>query len=114
MYLVWKHATDIFYVDQECGLYILPKLSYKHVKLTIMNAKLAAQVIIIIIPRILLIILINTRIKLSDSGRPWIKSPRIVNCDKFPEIRGDDCDCFRVIRGKCFFFNEYFFVYYFF
>ena len=66
MYLVWNHATDIFYVDQEYGLCILPKLSYKHVKLTIMNAKLAAQVIISIIPRIFLIILINTRIKLSD------------------------------------------------
>ena len=27
---------------------------------------------------------------------------RIANRDKFPEIRGEDCDPFRVIRGKYF------------
>ena len=48
MYIIWNHIADIFYEDQECGLHILPKLSYEHIKLTpysIMNVKLAAQVL---------------------------------------------------------------------
>ena len=48
MYIIWNHIGDIFYKDRECGLHILPKLSYEHIKLTpysIMNAKLAAQVL---------------------------------------------------------------------
>ena len=38
----------MFYEDQECGLHILPKLSYRHIKLTPyskINVKLAAQVL---------------------------------------------------------------------
>ena len=48
MYIIWNHTADIFYEDRECGLHILPKLSYEHVKLTpysVMNVKLAAQVL---------------------------------------------------------------------
>ena len=48
MYMMWNHTADIFYEDRECGLHILPKLSYEHIKLTpysIMNVKLAAQVL---------------------------------------------------------------------
>ena len=48
MYIIWNHIADIFYEDRECGLHILPKLSYEHIKLTpysIMNVKLAAQVL---------------------------------------------------------------------
>ena len=44
MYIIWNHIADIFYEDRECGLHILPKLSYEHIKLTpysIMNVKLA-------------------------------------------------------------------------
>ena len=36
---------------------------------------------------------------------PRIKPPRIANRDKFPEIRNEDCDSCRVIRGKCFSLN---------
>ena len=42
MYIIWNHIADIFYEDRECGLHILPKLSYEHIKLTpysIMNIK---------------------------------------------------------------------------
>ena len=48
MYIIWNHIADIFYEDRECGLHILPKLSYEHIKLTpysIMNVKVAAQVL---------------------------------------------------------------------
>ena len=48
MYIIWNHIADISYEDRECGLHILPKLSYEHIKLTaylIMNVKLAAQVL---------------------------------------------------------------------
>ena len=31
--------------------------------------------------------------------RPRIKPLRIANRDNFPEIRGEDCDPFSVIRG---------------
>ena len=45
MFTVWNHIAYIFYEACKCGLYILPKLSYGHIKLTpysIMNVKLAA------------------------------------------------------------------------
>ena len=48
MYIIWNHIADIFYEDRECGLHILPKLSYENIKLTpysIKNGKLAAQVL---------------------------------------------------------------------
>ena len=35
--------------------------------------------------------------------RPRIQQPRIANCDKFSEIRGEDCDPLWVFRGKYFF-----------
>ena len=47
-YILWSHITDLFYEDRECGLHLLPKLTYEHVKLTpysVMNVKLAAQVL---------------------------------------------------------------------
>ena len=47
-YLLWNHISDLFYEDRSCGLHILPKLTYEHVKLTpysVMNVKLAAQVL---------------------------------------------------------------------
>ena len=34
MYIIWNHIADIFYVERECGLHILPKLSCEHIKLT--------------------------------------------------------------------------------
>ena len=48
MFILWNHIADIFFEDRECGLHILPKITYEHIKLTsysIMNAKLAAQVL---------------------------------------------------------------------
>ena len=48
MFLVWNHISDIFYEDRECGLQLLPKLSYDHIKLSsysVMNVRLAAQVL---------------------------------------------------------------------
>ena len=42
MYIIRNHIADIFYEDRECGLHILPKISYEHIKLTpysIMNVK---------------------------------------------------------------------------
>ena len=48
MFLLWNHIADIFYEDQECLLHMLPKLCIEHIKLTsysIMNVKLAAQVL---------------------------------------------------------------------
>ena len=47
-FILWSHITDLFYEDRECGLQLLPKLTYEHVKLTpysVMNVKLAAQVL---------------------------------------------------------------------
>lgn len=47
-FLLWSHITDIFNEDRECGLQLLPKLTYEHVKLSsysVMNVKLAAQVL---------------------------------------------------------------------
>ena len=48
MFLLWNHIANIFYKDQECGLYILPKLCLQHIKLTpysVKNVKLAAQIL---------------------------------------------------------------------
>ena len=48
MFILWNHIADIFYEDRECGLDLLPKITYKHIKLTscsIMKVKLAAQVL---------------------------------------------------------------------
>lgn len=48
MPILWSHISDIFYEDIECGLHLLPKLTYDHVKLTpfsCMNVRLAAQVL---------------------------------------------------------------------
>ena len=42
---------------------------------------------------------------------PRNKPPRIANHDKFPEIRGEECDALRVFRGKYFSFNKYSFIY---
>ena len=33
IYIIWNHIADIIYEDRECELYILPKLSYEHIKL---------------------------------------------------------------------------------
>ena len=48
MFILWNHIADMFYEDRECGLHLLPKIKYEHIKLTsysIMNVKLAAQVL---------------------------------------------------------------------
>ena len=48
MFILWNHIAEIFYEDRECGLHLLPKITYEHIKLTsysIMNVKLAAQVL---------------------------------------------------------------------
>jgi len=47
-FLLWNHITQIFYEDMECGLHMLPKLTYDHIKLnsySIMNVRLTAQVL---------------------------------------------------------------------
>ena len=48
LFLIWNHINDIFLEDQECGLQLLPKITYEHVCLTpysVMNVRLAAQVL---------------------------------------------------------------------
>ena len=47
MFILGNCFADIFYEDQECGLHLLPKITYKHIKVTSysMNEKLAAQVL---------------------------------------------------------------------
>ena len=48
MFILWNHIADIFYEDRECGPHLLPKITYEHIKSTsysIMNVKLAAQVL---------------------------------------------------------------------
>ena len=57
MFLLWNHIADIFYEDQECGLHILPKLCIEHIKLTpysIMNVKIAAEVLCSTVSKVLL------------------------------------------------------------
>ena len=47
-FILWSHIAEIFYKDQDCGLHLLPKLTYEHIKLTpysVMNVRLAAQVL---------------------------------------------------------------------
>ena len=68
---------------------------------------------------IIIIIIINYNeifrlyfLKHDNYHRPRIKP--IANRDMIPEIRGEDCDPFRVIRGEYFSFNEYSFICYFF
>ena len=48
MFLIWEHIYQIYKEDVDCGLHLLPKLTYEHVKLThysVMNVTLAAQVL---------------------------------------------------------------------
>ena len=48
LFLIWNHINDIFLKDQECGLQLLPKITYEHVYLTpysVINVRLAAQVL---------------------------------------------------------------------
>eukprot|EP00112_Aurelia_sp_Birch-Aquarium-sp1_P001448 Seg1156.4 transcript_id=Seg1156.4/GoldUCD/mRNA.D3Y31 product="DNA transposase THAP9" pseudo=true protein_id=Seg1156.4/GoldUCD/D3Y31 len=48
MTMLWSHISDLFYEDLDCGLKLLPKLKYDHVKLNpflVMNVKLAVQVL---------------------------------------------------------------------
>ena len=33
-FIIWNHIANIFYEDRECGLHILPNLTYEHIKLT--------------------------------------------------------------------------------
>ena len=47
-FILWSHIAEIFYEDRDCGLFLLPKLTYEHIKLTpyaVMNVRLAAQVL---------------------------------------------------------------------
>ena len=47
-FLLWSHVAQMFHDDLNCGLQLLPKITYDHVKLTSfskMNVKLAAQVL---------------------------------------------------------------------
>ena len=44
MFILWNHIAEIFYEDRECGLHLLPKITYEHIKLTsysTMNVKFA-------------------------------------------------------------------------
>ena len=46
--ILWKHVTDLYYEDLDCGLQLLPKLTNDHINLTSyskMNVKLATQVL---------------------------------------------------------------------
>ena len=57
MLILWNQISDIFYEDRECGLYILPKLSNKHIKLTAysnLNVGLAVQVLSSTVSKVLL------------------------------------------------------------
>nr|XP_047126212.1 uncharacterized protein LOC124807816 [Hydra vulgaris]XP_047126213.1 uncharacterized protein LOC124807816 [Hydra vulgaris]XP_047126214.1 uncharacterized protein LOC124807816 [Hydra vulgaris]XP_047126215.1 uncharacterized protein LOC124807816 [Hydra vulgaris]XP_047126216.1 uncharacterized protein LOC124807816 [Hydra vulgaris]XP_047126217.1 uncharacterized protein LOC124807816 [Hydra vulgaris]XP_047126218.1 uncharacterized protein LOC124807816 [Hydra vulgaris]XP_047126219.1 uncharacterized p len=57
LYILWSHIADIFKEDQICGLHLLPKLSYDHIKLSsysVMNVKLAAQVLSTTVSKVLL------------------------------------------------------------
>ena len=48
LFLIWNHVRDIFFEDQDCGLQLLPKITYEHIHLTpysVMNVRLAAQVL---------------------------------------------------------------------
>ena len=48
IFISWNHIADLFYEDCECGLYLLPKITYENIKLTcypIMNVKMADQIL---------------------------------------------------------------------
>ena len=34
LFLIWNHINHTFLEDQECGLQLLPKITYEHVSLT--------------------------------------------------------------------------------
>ena len=56
LFLIWNHISDIFLEDQECGLQLLPKITYEHVYLTpysVMNVRLAAQVLSTTVSKVL-------------------------------------------------------------
>ena len=56
IFLKWNHINDIFLEDQECGLQLLPKITYEHVYLTqytVMNVRLAAQVLSTTVSKVL-------------------------------------------------------------
>ena len=56
MFIIWNHIADLFYEDRELGLHIIPKITYKHIKLTpysIMNVKLTAQVLSLSVSKVL-------------------------------------------------------------
>ena len=47
-YLIWKHIIDVYNKDLECGLHVLPKLTFDHIKLTSyssMRVNLAVQIL---------------------------------------------------------------------
>ena len=47
-FLLWDHIRTVYNEDRDCGLHLLPKLTYEHVHLTpysVMNVRLAAQVL---------------------------------------------------------------------
>ena len=57
LHILWSHIADIFKEDQTCGLHLLPKLLYDHIKLSsysVMNVKLAAQVLSTTVSKVLL------------------------------------------------------------
>ena len=48
IFISWNHIVDLFYEDCECGLHLLPKITYENIKLTcypIMNVKMADQIL---------------------------------------------------------------------
>ena len=48
LFLIWNHVNENFLEDQECGLQLLPKITYERVYLTphsVINVTLAAQVL---------------------------------------------------------------------
>ena len=56
VFLIWNHINAIFLEDQECGLQLLPKITYEHVYLTpysVMNVRLAAQVLSTTVSKVL-------------------------------------------------------------
>ena len=56
LHILWSHIAGIFKDDQTCGLHLLPKLSYDHIKFSsysVMNVKLAAQVLSTTVSKVL-------------------------------------------------------------
>ena len=57
MFLLWSHVSNLYHEDSECGLQYLPKLRSDHINLTpysIMNVRLAAQILSETVGKILL------------------------------------------------------------